>query len=250
MIKEIPMLFSTPMVTATLDGRKTKTRRMKGLELQNENPDEWELVSIGHLEYAIGKHKPENHFGATLKWKPYGSCNFMKCPYGQPGDIIWVRETWAHAVYFNGLREECHVIFKTQFPEPVAWNWKPSIHLPKAAARIWLEITDIKVERLKSITEEDAIAEGIKFEEDGGQRCYYFYPCNDIRDDSYIPNKGLYVPEGAPRTSGAQISFTSLWASLNGWDSWKANPWVWVITFKVLSTTGKPYEQLTEVCSG
>lgn len=92
--------------------------------------------------------------------------------------------------------------------------------MPKAACRLFLEITNIRVERLQDISEDDAIREGIKSEifTPNSEKCYYFYPCNDLRDDSYID---------LPKTS-----FYSLWQSINGPESWDENPWVWVIEFK------------------
>jgi len=258
------MLLSTNMVAATIMGLKTKTRRTKGLELVNQNPNEWKLIDCGMFEFPpTGKElKGKEVFGSTFRWKPYGSQNFIKCPYGQPGDVLWVRETWCPADIFD----QRFYSFKAS-PETLTIAcdgqtysippiWRPSIHMPKIAARIWLQITDIRVERLQDITDADALAEGIHRESPAAmgfsfleglddttlsehvkaqlnEEAYYFYPCKDLRDDSYI--------------SKPATSFTSLWASINGWESWNANPWVWVISFKVLSKTGKPAEIGKEV---
>lgn len=235
------MLYSTDMVVSILEDRKKKTRRMKGLEMINEFPDLFDLVQVHYrfgeehpeVLYATfsGDRLPDDKFGYLCEKYNYAQPT-IKCPYGKPGDILWVRETWAPATYWNGLREECHAIFKTQFTAPVAWNWKPSIHMPKVAARIWLQITDIKVERLQQITEEEALSEGIIECEDG---TYY----------NYFTQKGLRYQDGVECLL-AKGSFQSLWCSINGLDSWAQNPWVWVISFKILSKTGRPDDQVTK----
>jgi hypothetical protein len=154
------------------------------------------------------------------------SAKFFKCPYGQIGDLLWVRETWAIQKYFNGLREECFPIYKTDYPDPVDWKWKPSIYMPKSAARIWLQITDIKVERLQDITEADALKEG----------CQHAF---DIYQPGVVTEKtdtGYIIRNAKSFRSG----FMVLWNKINGEDAWRNNPWVWVISFKVLSSTGRP----------
>jgi hypothetical protein len=226
---EIPMLYSTPMVIATKAGRKTKTRRTKGFdEIVNNNPDEWKLVGVGDYKIHVGD-KIIKSFGASLMWKPTAASYFFKCPYGEPGDIIWVRESFYGEKYFNGLTEGCFIKFKADYEGPVDWNWKPSIHMPKAVARIWLQITDIKAERLHDITEEDAIAEGVKHAHDWRQP--------GVKVET-LPD-GSHVAHG---TKSFRRGFSLLWDDINGRESWNANPWVWVISFKVLSTTGKPDE--------
>lgn len=230
MVKEHPQLYQTVMVRAILDRRKTKTRRTRGLELVNNMPDEWKLEEVGMFDYpgnnlAKPKIKPWTAFGATFQWKPHGSRNFLKCPYGKPGDIVWVRESFAVQEYFNGLTLNGCTIYKASYDGPVAWNWKPSIHMPKTAARIWLEITNIKVERLQTISEKDSMAEGIesKIEKKKSGLCTFY--------KDYFNQNDWYW--------SAKASFMSLWQSTNGRNSWISNPWVWVITFKVLSTSGK-----------
>lgn len=133
------------------------------------------------------------------------------CHYGQPGDLLYVRESFANTL--NGFQ------FKANYT-PEEWKkiydvpFKPSIHMPKAAARIWLEITDVRVETLTDITEKDCIYEGIK---------------------------DLGYSEGYTHTA----LFVELWESIHGKESFWKNPWVWVISFKVLSTTGKPQQMPT-----
>jgi hypothetical protein len=214
-MREIPMLFSTTMVESIMEGLKTNTRRiMKSQPVQR----------AGLFNY---RDKHNNWFRMTknlLKQNLKKSKIFKV----EVGDIIWVRESWACQTYFNGLREENFPIYRAGNKDRFNISWRPSIHMPKAACRIWLEVTGVRAEQLHDISESDAIAEGIKRIESPQSEgfAYYFYPCNDLRDDSYVSN--------------SLTSFCSLWAMINGWISWNKNPWVWVISFKVLSTTGKP----------
>jgi len=219
MQKEIPILFSTPMVQAILDGRKTETRRvMKPQPFVYKNTlcvDSW------------------NNYASDIEddYKTY------KCPYGKPGDVLYVREQ------FNYLKdakepEQITTIYKADahkaiHPDDIQLlKWKPSIHMPKAAARIWLQVEEIKVERLQDITEKGAKAEGIIDYEDGTYK-------------NYFTQKGLREQDGVDCIL-AKGSFQSLWCSINGLESWDANPWVWVVKFKVLSTTGKPNNLITQ----
>lgn len=149
---------------------------------------------------------------------------FMKCPYGQPGDRLWVRETWAPAdkILFGSDLDECEAVaYKADGsildPNGQHFNafgidfskirWKPSIHMRRDYSRILLEITDIRVERLQEISEQDAIAEGIEISpvwKGPGD----VYPSDPVKD------------------------FCTLWESIHGPESWDANPWVWVVSFK------------------
>ena len=186
-----PILFNTEMVRAILDGRKTCTRRLVRF-LPGENPQWTGYIRDGLMLYN-GRNEP---------------C-IMKAPY-QPGDILYVRETWKRApngyyYYEDWQRNDIADITK----------WKPSIHMPKEAARIFLKVTDVRVERLHEITEDGAKAEGA------------------------IDNRGLiHSPENEyDRIHTAREHFIKIWngtikkSNLNcyGWD---ANPWVWVIEFE------------------
>lgn len=239
-IKERPILFQTEMVKAILEGRKTQTRRIKGFT--NQNPDEWEVQLI---KGAPVSKSDCPQYAVYFKHKLYpNQTGAIQCPYGQPGDLLWVREAWNEAGRFESdfyANSEVNA-YRTKdayfFPnwkqlDTSHWNWdkikwKPSIHMPKDAARIWLMIEDIRVERVQEISEEDAIAEGILCCETYGEIAWKRY------DGDYTV------------TSKPKISFWSLWASINGEESWNSNPWVWVIQFRVLSTTGKPSEQIIE----
>jgi hypothetical protein len=139
----------------------------------------------------------------------------VSCPYGKVGDKLWVRETFVPD-YFDdhkpAYKADWNEIAAEYINEP---KWKPSIHMPKSAARIWLEIISIKVERLQDITNTDSESEGIKTKKINGSEVYDDYNC----------------PDSFPFIFPAQ-SFKSLWSKINGIESWNANPWVWVIEFK------------------
>lgn len=216
MKKEIPILFSTPMVLAKLEGRKTMTRRVvKGKALQ------W-LEQDGFTPEFVAD--PENGL----------------CPYGKPGDWLYTRETWQHTDCINLNREDENAgyIYKAlenggDWESNIGeWAWKPSIHLPKNGSRIWDEVVSVRIERLHDITEADAVAEGILKHEELGRMRYKDY----MADASGYGHPNIDYP-----TVGlAKTSFATLWEKINGKESWDANPWVWVVEFKVLSTTGKP----------
>ncbi len=199
-MKEYPILFNTEMVQAILEGRKTQTRRMV-----KPQPD---FFCVGFpcrfTEFMQAMSPPKSEA--------------IKCPFGQPGDRLWVRETTVRNNNSNTYWPVADGYVKTADYEKTI----PSIHMPKAAARIWLEIEEVKVERLIDITQEDAINEGIAIIEP--DEAFFDYEFNG-KNGSFASAKG---------------SFMSLWCKINGNRSWDANPWVWVIKFKVLSTTGKP----------
>ena len=152
------------------------------------------------------------------------ACDFWHpCPFGAVGDRIWVRETWAEA----GASAPDLKLYRANYPEHVPSiyenvppaeeiRWTPSIHMPRTASRILLEITDVRVERLNAISEEDAEAEGIDME-----ALYDSQDCYDCIADHNMT--------GRPTVTGA---FKYLWESIYGEEGWKSNPWVWVIEFK------------------
>jgi hypothetical protein len=206
--RERPILFSTEMVKALLEGRKTQTRR--GLK-ENLHSKYWKVERITESPFEF---RFEDRVGGEFT---------TQCPYGNPGDILWVRETCWISVHDWNLSE---VIFKTDNPgSHPPGGWRPSIHMPKVASRIWLEITDIRVERLQSITNKDAKSEGAP----------------DALSQSDFGLLGRLGDWKIPRPFlHHQFGFLAIWCRINGWQSWLANPFVWVISFKVLSTTGKP----------
>jgi hypothetical protein len=193
-----PILFSTPMVQAILDGRKTQTRRVI-------KPQPLDVVT-----YAVQR-----------VWYP----EVIKCSY-EVGDVLWVRETFQITDFLHPTDENYGYIYKASSngteweTNSKDWKWKPSIFMPKEACRLFLQVKNIRVELLQEITEEDAIAEGIKPSEDFAG-LYFLYGSTKnygriTRTDYVDPIK----------------SFHSLWLSINGPTSWVKNPWVWVIEFE------------------
>ena len=207
-MKETGLMFKAPLVRALLDGRKTQTRR---IAKPARHPDLGNVYSPGAL---VLEHEPQHVINRA-------------CPYGQPGDRIYVRET------FSQHPEWWQLAFRAdgdEFEDADGWlwepKWRPSSQMPKELARIWLEVTGVRVERLQDISEKDAIAEGIERTED-------FFGCPCWRD--YSEPEG---PDASVCPDDPIGSFQTLWESTGG--DWNANPSVWVIDFKVLSTTGRP----------
>jgi hypothetical protein len=227
-VKERPILFSTAMVQAILEGRKTVTRRVIKESFNgcltnggpHPCPNDPAVIYPGET-YESPCHPGES---ITVDWPEVRAvfhCSALdvdaKCPYGKPGDILWVRET-----FFKNGDEYIYLADGTcceQFEGKP--KWKPSIFMPRAACRIRLEIQCIGVERLQDITEEDAIREGIELVDKklhGGElRTMY----KDYMHKDHVK----YSPVR---------SFKSLWQSINGADSWDAKPWVWKIEFKMV----------------
>ena len=175
--KDRPILFSGPMVKAILEGRKTQTRRIARLnETLLNHPD----VKDSAIE-------------AALQISPY-----------QVGMCLWVRETWSD--YLDALTNERGVVYRASHGLLPGQVWKPSIHMPRWASRLTLEITDVRVERLQDISHHDAMCEGVGMESSDSLKQY-----------------------------GYKAGFANLWESINGKGSWDANPWVWVIKFRRLS---------------
>lgn len=219
-----PILFNTEMVRAILDGRKSCTRRLVKF-FSGENPRWTGYIKDGLMLYN-GKNEP---------------C-IRKAPY-QPGDILYVRETWTEecgkyyyrADYDSDYLDPCETL-SGGYPAScrnhpgcdgcmatsTRIHWHPSIHMPKEAARIWLKVTDVRIERLQSITVEGAIREGAE-----GEKCHHTnagaFGCTDCMNTGWI--------------EPPQVEFMQIWNSTvkksdldrYGWD---ANPYVWVISFE------------------
>lgn len=218
--KYYPMLFSTPMVEALLAGTKTMTRRTKELEFYNQRPNDFQVYQDegrGTKEFC--------KFEEIRKQKPTGNYSFTISKY-KIGDIFWVRETFSSAPLTDKTKhfypELSEFIYKADY-KWICVKWKPSLFMPKAACRLFLEITDIKCERINDISEEDAINEGV----------LDFFKNKDIAGNAYfnyLDKKG-----GWDSVADSAIhSFETLWIKINGADSWENNPWVWVYTFKIV----------------
>jgi oligoribonuclease NrnB/cAMP/cGMP phosphodiesterase (DHH superfamily) len=205
-IEERPILFSGAMVQAILEGRKTQTRRI----VKHYGTNLIRRVSGPSRDGTFDFIFPDE-----LDPAKDGIGHLVKCPYGQPGDRLWVRETWKpHPDPVNNAL----IIYKTT--DGGCWPdlpWRPSIHMPRWASRILLEITGVRVERLQEISEKDAIAEGIERINAGDHWAW--------RD--YSGNRQALSPV---------FSYQSLWESINGPGSWAVNPWVWVLEFRRIET--------------
>lgn len=206
---ERPILFNGAMVRAILDGRKTVTRRVV-----KPQPD--------FLGSMTDPTTPFKTLGAGLHGQ-------IVCPYGKPGDRLWVRETWqgplidddemrADSSWWKNMsryQNPAHCAYRAsgdscEFVDPdgdMQCRWKPSIHMPRWASRILLEVTDVRVERLQAITRSDIRAEGLQCPP-------------ELASDDVSPNYRDWYP----------AAFRELWNSTGG--DWDANPWVWVVEFK------------------
>lgn len=206
-MKERPILFSAPMVRAILEGRKSMTRRVAKLNVAGR---------LGRL---------------SNQWHPDIPGAVAVCPYGQAGDRLWVRE--AHTIYatygqgrsdgqrwgpWGGLPTTVSpdgmqiAYYREGFDRCDPGRWRPSIHMPRWASRITLEVTGVRVERLQDISTEDALAEGVRVHSDHHKK----------------PRDSVYSPVQA---------FRDLWENINDAGSWDANPWVWVVEFKRIEAT-------------
>lgn len=192
-MKERPILFSAPMVRAILAGTKTQTRRIVKKQFAGTARIVGDCVAFIDNGRRAGPDQ--------------------RCPYGQPGDRLWVRETWASNSRGDILyyRADCQqrgadwVMSLGEGSELCIGRWQPSIHMPRWASRITLEITGVRVERLQDISEQDAMAEGAE---------PYRLPCRPQRE-------ALRHVDG----------FHTLWESINGPGSWERNPLVRVVEF-------------------
>jgi hypothetical protein len=188
-----PILFSAPMVRALLAGTKTQTRRPV-----KPQPD-FDTARAMLGGDTSGASIVYDHAFGGLGLKRGNGTGFVqpniRCPYGQPGDRLWVREAWAP----KAIDPECTTIAYRATDDECNGPWKPSIHMPRWASRILLEVTEVRVQRPQEISHEDAEQEGVK--------------C----DMSAL---------------GFRDHFAALWDRINGCGSWDANPWVWVVSFK------------------
>lgn len=218
-MKERPVIFNGEMVRAILDGRKTQTRRLvpewQRPKYYPENDDEphynWMAVAQSDRRWGYGV------FGETEEACAKELSTMAPCPFGNAGDRLWVRETFmdltgtgieATSGKFEGFAYRADTpagSYGDDVRKEYGLKWTPSLHMPRKACRIMLEITAVHVERLNDISHEDAKAEGC---------CY---------------GRGGGVPDFAVTPAD---HFPTLWASIYGVDSWNANPWVWVIEFR------------------
>ncbi len=231
-----PILYSTAMVQANHDGRKNQTRRANGLEWFNGRPIEWRYD-------GIDKDNPSMHYFEQLTadgW-PLERYHPIICPYGQVGDVLWVRETFIDNEDYPCWADEDNedhgkYTFKAEGPsdQMQVVSWRPSIHMPAAACRSWCIITGIECQRLQDISRIDAINEGIEV-------LFYF------KGDKNCPAfKDYSIRQPKPDDDGWSdpvVSFQSLWQSINGKESWEVNPWVWVVRYEHTTTPPKGWDE-------
>ncbi|MFN3802618.1 hypothetical protein [Belliella pelovolcani] len=233
LITELPILFQKEMVQANLHNRKSQTRRTKGLDLVNMTP--YQFIYKGRVstkEKIGGKNLFGYHdFQAPGREHKIGGYQpghiFSKCPYGKPGDLLWVREKWAPLIDQEG--DQYGIVHSTD-TDMYHGKWKPSLHMPKIASRLWLMVQDITVQRVQDISEEDSIAEG----------CSLYGPFGEYRGSPH-PNGGSMRYRAY---STASRAFQCIWEEINGKSSWKQNPWVWVVKYRILSKTGRPSDDI------
>jgi hypothetical protein len=227
--KERPIMFSGGMVCAILEGRKTQTRRVVKEDVRPE-PARIEAYYIDNRIFI-----PTSNSGKVGIFNPPQ----IKCPYGKPGDRLWVRETFTFvadgefalrsgvaykaegAIQWLG-QDTSELNGKTVYNQdkPDVWKWKSSMFMLRRLSRILLEVVSVRVERVQSITEADAIAEGI--------------------EQTRLGFRDYELPAGVMHGVPAEYSYRTLWDSINGKKvgcSWADNPWVWVPEFKVLEVT-------------
>ncbi|MDE9635859.1 hypothetical protein L2W95_20395 [Citrobacter freundii] len=202
------MIFNGEMVRAILDGRKTQTRRIMKVQPSDgfhptHNGYDLDLNAHWYTPGVVDKNgclqpAKKDVFGVADENEGY------TCPFGAVGDRIWVRETFC-AVPDHEEPAGCSALLYAADGNGPYGKWTPSIHMPRWASRLTLEITGVRVERLRDLSEDDAKSEGI------------------------TPPSGGVLPGWEYR-----INFRDLWMSIYGADNWEANPWVWVIEFKVV----------------
>lgn len=235
--KERPILFSSSMVQALLDGRKTQTRRII-------KPQPNQCLVCGKL--------PINWDKDCLDGGSHESINY-NCPFGNIGEQLWVRETFA----FGGAAEKCqpgninlvtqehwlnnnYLWYRADGESPCLGEtigeimagrgrWRPSIHMPRWASRISLIITGIRVERLQNISAADAIAEGLKAISKDGTSIKYGIP-----DRDGYPGTDNFGWDWQDWDSDPVKAYKHLWDTISGSDSWNKNPFVWVIEFRII----------------
>lgn len=206
-MKERPILFSAPMVRARLAGTKTQTRRVVALPRKRES---FVLLDYGNGWWPYESDDGENELCDDGMEHPY------TCPYGQPGDRLWVREAWrtvaeSDAMPPRDLTPAHRIWYEADEPhQPGFGKLRHGMFMPRWASRILLEVTSVRVERLQDISEADALAEGVT-----------------RSDDSQI-----YVVEARCHGLNAREAYANLWAQINGPGSVEDNPWVWVVEFK------------------
>ena len=224
-MKEHPIIFSGPMVRAILDGRKTQTRRV----VKPQPPNKTRHMQLTEGEWCAFGEGTQVAGGAWCGETGDPPFNRWKCPYGQRGDMLWVREIWKPTC--SGLTVDTYVRYRADDSRREIVHslecrghdterWRPSIHMPRWASRITLEITAVRVQRAQDISDEDAEAEGVVLAEHW----------HDTRK-AVVDADGRLVHQGR---IGPTARFSILWDDIYAKDGlgWDANPWVWIVEFR------------------
>ncbi len=225
--KERPILYSGPMIRALLAGTKTQTRRM--IKPQPCNPETFGISPV----WGSGVRRGEDRFSIHAAFNVDGKRvdRWLPCRYGKPGDRLWVRETCRETFDIDDRRVmEYHaggtrlivdgpaIAHGEHRCTSILPKWRPSIHMPRWASRITLEITDVRVQRLQEISDQAALAEGVV----------------KVREACYVVRGSKSDKAGIGHTSPV-TAFAMLWDEINGDGAWELNPWVWAVSFKLLS---------------
>lgn len=248
-IIEKPILFSGDMVRAILDGRKGNTRRIvtrnNSTVLGDTRCENWDELLWNGEEYADDSlatlGMPRNQYLHVPAMCEGDEVRYRVGSRVSPGDTLWVREAWGlHDTQLSDGPDDAHVYYRATDGDRHDLRyqkWRPSIHMPRWACRLRLNVTGVRVERLQDITEEDAIAEGAGAAERVCDFCGWIgtwdeleevgetedsHPCPRCKEDT----DGWYLDEQYRK------GFQYLWQSINGPESWAANPWVWVYEFE------------------
>jgi len=209
-MKEHPIIFDGPMVRAIIAGRKTQTRR----RLKPQPPEDCGSLIVGNYHPTlIDRHGEEQPGPETFGVFSEDGAWALRCPYGPPGDGLWVRETWSHDA---PSLESCRRAHEDALPgvsygpyykateiAPDTLRWRPSIHMPRWASRLTLEVTGVRIERVQEISEEDAWAEGVS-----------------AHPPSAVDGRVYRRP------------FNVLWDAIHGDGAWERNDWAWAIEFR------------------
>jgi hypothetical protein len=239
-MRELPILMNGAMVRAVLEGRKTVTRR-----LVKPQPFDRSWSSRDHrIAYLTGRASDGDEVDGLYAYTTSSGGEWQaKSPYGQPGDRLWVRETWGLFDPFPALdtaEESMEVVYRVHHHGRQPVRWRPSIHMPKEYARIWLEVTAVRVERLQDITEDQAKAEGCFFTDYGRECGHTGFGWTDVGGcpghESTHPQRAgwMWGTTASHREClhSARFAFGNLWNSTGG--NWDDNPWVWVVEFRRL----------------
>ena len=227
---ERPILFSGPMVRAILEGRKTQTRRVVKEAIDRRTNEQAGAVHADGSGKGYVAWFPGTGMTAEKTVRAYPGEDGFKCPYGQPGDRLWVREAFGYERCGHAMHV-LHYRADDRLTGDDGYQWKPSIHMPRWASRITLEFTGVRVERLQEISEEDAKAEGARWHDFG--RCGSGAPLAGWSMENPFPD------HFAKCLNTARMAFGNFINKLHGGDNWNIkptnlwdeNPWVWVIEF-------------------